>query len=266
MITWNAFLPFAAGSLAFGLAGAWAALRQKRRAALWLSAAAVAVLGVFIGLLWSSLGRPPLRTMGETRLWYTLFMMLSGLVVYARWRYRWILLCSLLVGTVFMCINVLSPDTHDRSLMPALQSAWFVPHVTVYMFSYSIFGCAFLLSVAGLWQRTGRFLPSTDRLMLTGYCFLTAGMLSGCIWAKQAWGNFWTWDAKETWAAACWCACLVYVHLRRPALQHPATATHDKAYVHPYAWVIIAFALLQMCWYGVSFLPSAAASMHNYAY
>ena len=39
-----------------------------------------------------------------------------------------------------------------------------------------------------------------------------------------------------------------------------------KAYVHPYAWVIIAFALLQMCWYGVSFLPSAAASMHNYAY
>ena len=76
----------------------------------------------------------------------------------------------------------------------------------------------------------------------------------------------WTWDAKETWAAACWCACLVYVHLRRPALQHPATATHAKAYVHPYAWVIIAFALLQMCWYGVSFLPSAAASMHNYAY
>ncbi len=269
MITWSSFPLFALLSLMLWLAGALSALMRSaggRRLALWLTAAGVVVYVVFVGGLWHSLQRPPLRTLGETRLWYTLFMMLSGLVVYARWRYRWILLCSLLVGTVFMCINVLSPDTHDRSLMPALQSAWFVPHVTVYMFSYSIFGCAFLLSVAGLWQRTGRFLPSTDRLMLTGYCFLTAGMLSGCIWAKQAWGNFWTWDAKETWAAACWCACLVYVHLRRAALQHPATATHDKAYVHPYAWVIIAFALLQMCWYGVSFLPSAAASMHNYAY
>ena len=162
MITWSSFPLFALLSLMLWLAGALSALMRSaggRRLALWLTAAGVVVYAVFVGGLWHSLQRPPLRTLGETRLWYTLFMMLSGLVVYARWRYRWILLCSLLVGTVFMCINVFSPDTHDRSLMPALQSAWFVPHVTVYMFSYSIFGCAFLLSVAGLWQRTGRFLP-----------------------------------------------------------------------------------------------------------
>ena len=135
MITWNAFLPFAAGSLGFGLAGAWAALRQKRRVALWLSAAAVAVLGVFIGLLWSSLGRPPLRTMGETRLWYSFFMLLMGWLVYWRWRLGWIPLFSLVVAGVFALINLLRPEIHDQSLMPALQSPWLVPHVTVYMLS-----------------------------------------------------------------------------------------------------------------------------------
>ena len=263
MITWNAFLPFAAGSLAFGLAGAWAALRQKRRAALWLSALAFAVLGAFIGLLWGSLGRPPLRTMGETRLWYSFFMLLMGCLVYWRWRLGWIPLFSLVVAGVFAVINLLRPEIHDQSLMPALQSPWFVPHVTVYMFSYSVFGCAFLLAIASLWHGERTLLPAADRLVSIGLCLLTLGMLSGCLWAKEAWGHYWSWDPKETWAAATWCSYLVYLHLRLlPAPPAPGLDRRDRLAC---VCLIASFALLQMCWYGVNYLPGAAESMHSYA-
>ena len=47
-------------------------------------------------------------------------------------------------------VQVFKPEIHDQTLMPALQSAWFIPHVTVYMFSYSLCGCAFLISIVGV--------------------------------------------------------------------------------------------------------------------
>lgn len=258
MITWNVFLPFALLSTVLWSIGTLAALRHKgpgssRTSLLALTAGLIGYC-IFIAGLWASLERPPLRTLGETRLWYSLFMMVSGTFVYARWHYRWIPLTSLVVALVFIIINIAKPDIHDQSLMPALQSAWFIPHVTVYMFSYSIFGCAFLLSVAGLWHRTDKYLSHTDSLTRIGLLFLTFGMLSGCVWAKQAWGDYWSWDPKETWAAATWCVYLGYVHQR---LTHRTVAS--------YVWLIIGFLLLQMCWYGVNLLPTAEGSMHSYS-
>ena len=44
-----------------------------------------------------------------------------------------------------------------------------------------------------------------------GLAFLTIGMLFGALWAKEAWGHYWSWDPKETWAAITWLAYLVYV-------------------------------------------------------
>lgn len=260
MITWDIFLPFALCAVILWSIGAVAALCDDDRCgkiSLWTTAAGIVVYATFIIGLWTSLSRPPLRTLGETRLWYSLFMTVSGWIVYIRWGYRWIQLFSLTVSTVFILINLLRPDIHDQSLMPALQSAWFVPHVTVYMFSYGIFGCAFLLALCGLWRHSGEYLRSTDHLVSIGMTFLTFGMLSGCIWAKQAWGSYWTWDPKETWAAATWCAYLVYIHhrLSKSSADSPAIA---------YSCLIIGFLLLQMCWYGVNLLPSAAGSMHSY--
>ena len=75
---------------------------------------------------------------------------ISGLITYWRWKYRWILSFSTLVSAVFCIINILKPEIHDQSLMPALQSAWFIPHVTVYMFSYSVLGCAFIIGCIGM--------------------------------------------------------------------------------------------------------------------
>ncbi|MGN1263169.1 MAG: cytochrome c biogenesis protein [Prevotella sp.] len=260
MITWNSFPVFASASAALWAIGTTAALRKadgRSSTCVWATAAGILVYAAFVIGLWIGLERPPLRTLGETRLWYSLFMIVSGWLVYIRWHYRWLPLFSLIVAAVFIVINVVKPELHDQSLMPALQSAWFVPHVTVYMFSYSLFGCAFLLSLAGLCRHTGRYLDTTDTLVKIGLAFLTFGMLSGCIWAKQAWGDYWSWDPKETWAAATWCAYLVYVHLRL----RPSAETAGRA---PYVWLIVGFLLLQMCWYGVNFLPSAADSMHSY--
>ncbi|MGN0213377.1 MAG: cytochrome c biogenesis protein CcsA [Muribaculaceae bacterium] len=260
MITWSVFVPFSAVAVALWLTGAVAALRCKAavsRLCVVATALGIVAYVAFIAGLWASLGRPPLRTLGETRLWYSLFMIVSGWIVYIRWHYKWLPMFSLVVATVFIVINICRPMLHDQSLMPALQSAWFVPHVTVYMFSYSLFGCAFMLAVAGLWRKTGSYLASTDSLVKIGMAFLTFGMLSGCIWAKQAWGNYWTWDPKETWAAATWCVYLVYVHLR----VHCRSGERRTA---AYVWLIIGFVLLQMCWYGVNFLPSASQSLHSY--
>lgn len=266
MITWDVFLPFAAISVILwtaGVATTFCKAKGCSKVALWCTAIGIVVYTIFIGGLWLSLSRPPLRTLGETRLWYSLFMVVSGWIVYLRWKYRWIQLFSLVVATVFICINIFKPDIHDQSLMPALQSAWFIPHVTVYIFSYSVFGCAFLLAVGGLWKNTGKYLCSTDQLVKIGIAFLTFGMLSGCIWAKQAWGSYWTWDPKETWAAATWCAYLIYIHRRTCISATESHAKYRDARIC-YVWLVIGFLLLQMCWYGVNLLPSAGSSMHSY--
>ena len=140
MITWDNFYLFAVASICLWLTGAIFALRSsvRSRMAVVLTIAGITCLGIFIAGLWISLQRPPLRTMGETRLWYSFFMGIAGLLTYIRWKYRWILSFSTLLSTVFVIINLLKPEIHDQSLMPALQSIWFIPHVTVYMFSYSV--------------------------------------------------------------------------------------------------------------------------------
>lgn len=195
-------------------------MAAPRRAAvsLSLSWAGVAVLGAFVAGMWVSLGRPPMRTMGETRLWYSLFVMAAGAMVYGRWRYRWLLLFTTVLSSVFCFINIFRPEIHDRTLVPALQSPFFIPHVTVYMFAYGILACAFLLAVAALVRRGHDYLESVDNLVYIGTGLLFTGMLTGSIWAKQAWGDFWDWDPKETWAAMTAAAYLAYIHLEADTL------------------------------------------------
>ncbi len=189
MITWDNFLWFAIVAVVLWTLGAGFSLAStdRSRPAIVLSMLGTLVFAVFIGGLWMSLQRPPLRTMGETRLWYSFFMGISGLLTYLRWRYRWILSFSAVVGAVFVLLNILKPEIHDQSLMPALQSFWFVPHVTVYMFSYSVLGCAFILACMGLFRHQENYLMAADNLVYTGVAFLTIGMLTGAIWAKAAW-------------------------------------------------------------------------------
>lgn len=268
MITWDSFIWFGITSAVLSAAGAVIALcandhwsvsslryRRRRGLAIIFSSAAVAVLAAFIIGLWISLDRPPMRTMGETRLWYSFFAFISGLFTYLRWRYRWILSYSTVLATVFIIINILKPQIHDQTLMPALQSPWFIPHVTVYMFSYSLLGCAFLLSLAGLIRHDSDVFPAADTLVYIGVAFLTFGMLSGALWAKDAWGHYWSWDPKETWAVITWMMYLLYIHLRLVG----NTSRKNLCIL-----LILAFVCLQMCWWGVNYLPSAQDSVHVY--
>lgn len=257
MIAWDNFYLFAWVSVSLWLVGAIFALRSsvKSKAAVGFTLAGILVLGVFITGLWISLSRPPLRTMGETRLWYSFFMGVAGLLTYIRWKYRWILSFSTLLSTVFIIINLLKPEIHDQSLMPALQSVWFIPHVTVYMFSYSVLGCAFIIAVTGLIHHKEEYLTTADNLVYSGVAFLSIGMLLGSLWAKEAWGNYWSWDPKETWAVITWMGYLLYMHLRLFR-----KGTRRGLYI----LLILSFLCLQMCWYGVNYLPSAQQSVHLY--
>ena len=95
---------------------------SRRKLVALLSVLGVTVFGVFIALMWVSLERPPMRTMGETRLWYTFFLSAIGLVMYLKWKHHWILSFSLLVASVFIIINIARPEIHSKDLMPALQT------------------------------------------------------------------------------------------------------------------------------------------------
>jgi ABC-type transport system involved in cytochrome c biogenesis permease subunit len=231
------------------------------RRATGFTAAGLCVFAVFIAGLWIALERPPLRTMGETRLWYSFFLPAAGLASYVTWRYKWILSFTAALSLVFVCINVLKPEIHDRTLMPALQSPWFAPHVIVYMLAYAILGAATATAVYLLVRRNRRepdagMMSMCDNLAYVGMSFMTVGMLFGALWAKEAWGHYWSWDPKETWAAATWTAYLIYIHFRKHRPSRRIAALGILA---------VSFLLLQICWYGVNYLPAAKGrSVHVY--
>jgi ABC-type transport system involved in cytochrome c biogenesis permease subunit len=162
---------------------------------------------------------------------------------------------------VFLLINLNSPETYDKALMPALQSPWFVPHVVVYILGYALLGVSTLVAVYGLYQHYfARFdkkvLILADNLVYLGFGFLTLGLLFGALWAKQAWGHYWTWDPKETWAFLTWLGYLIYIHLR---YNHPKKVSASL-------WVLsLAFIILLVAWFGINILPSAQNSVHVYS-
>ncbi len=256
IIGWNIFHWIAIMVFILSGIGAIQSLRSRQycRSAFYCTLAAIVIMGGFIIMMGISLSRPPMRTMGETRLWYSFFMLVAGAITYARWKYRWILSFSTLMATVFMIINIVRPEIHDQTLMPALQSVWFIPHVAVYMFSYALLGCATLIAIYWLFTSED-LLPAIQGLVHGGIAFFTIGMLTGALWAKEAWGEYWSWDAKEAWAAATWMMYLLFIHCSGTCRKRKQLLT---------VILILAFLSLQMCWYGVNYLPSASESVHIY--
>lgn len=312
-MSWDSFVWFALAASLFWISGAIVSVISKRRLpAAVLTGCGSAIFMTFIVGVWISLGRPPLRTMGETRLWFSLFLSLIGLVVYLRWRYRWVLPFGCLMAVMFASINIFKPEIHTEELMPALRSPWFVPHVIVYMFAYAVMGIATILAIRILWltrrsaagsaPTAGSTAPAAvdaaasplspslqddlrlcDTLVRMGWGFITMGIVMGALWAKQAWGDYWTWDPKETWAAATWLSYLLYMHLRQGSALSSVTsagseaiarqnspaievASHSNKALHRTLFLLIfSFILLQMCWWGVNYLPSAQGfSLHTY--
>ena len=249
------FIPWVA--IGFSVIASIFAFVDKRKLAVFFGICVPILIFIIIGSQWIAALKPPMSTVSDTRWWYAFFASLAALFTYLRWRYRWVQSFSTVLVSVFLILAQRSCSLTDPILVPALQSPWFMPHVTVYMFSYSLMGCAFLIGIVALFKKESglEMLKSADTLVYIGTAFLTFGMLSGAIWAKSAWGHFWNWDPKETWALITWLVYMLYIHLR----------IYRKGSVRLLCVLLIfAFACLQMCWWGVNLLPSAADSVHVY--
>jgi ABC-type transport system involved in cytochrome c biogenesis permease subunit len=266
LMSWDEFPFFALPAAVCWLVAGLLACRKGCSPAtrLWVDVLMIvgtAIFATFIAAFWNNLSRPPLRTMGETRLWYAFFLALTGYITYRRWRYPWLLLLSTFMAVLFVAINMLKPEIHSIALMPALQSFFFVPHVTIYIFAYALFGIASLAAVAQLWGRRQhkkndpQLLTFMDNTVHAGFGFLVLGLLLGAVWAKAAWGHYWSWDPKETLAFITGAAYLIYIHLR-------AQGREDSIVV----WTLpIAFILLLLGWLGTSLFPGAQDSLHLYS-
>jgi ABC-type transport system involved in cytochrome c biogenesis permease subunit len=103
--------------------------------------------------------------------------------------------------------------------IPALRSGWLILHVSFTFVGEAFFVASFVAAVMFLATKDGERRLELDRLTYTaiavGYPFFTAGALVfGAIWAEQAWGRWWSWDPKETWALVTWLVYTGYLHVR----------------------------------------------------
>ena len=111
-----------------------------------------------------------------------------------------------------------------QPLVPALQSYWMKIHVPANFIGYGAFAMAAMISVAYLLKDKGiigSYLPElnvldemTYKAISIGFIFFTIATILGAIWAAEAWGGYWSWDPKETWALIVWLNYAAWLHLR----------------------------------------------------
>lgn len=236
--------------------------KTRRIFSLVLLLTGIIILAIFLTYLWVTLNRPPMRTLGETRLWYSLFLSMIGLIFYWRWKYYWFVIYSFSLSGLFLILNIYYPENFSHTLMPALNSPWFVPHVIVYIVAYALLGASSFVAIKQLFDnylkklKCNKTLQLADNLVYLGFSFLTMGLLFGALWAKEAWGHYWTWDPKETWAFLTWAVYLIYIHVRIKNSIKPQQSL----------WILaFAFLILLVAWFGVNYLPSAVNSVHTYS-
>ena len=186
------------------------------------------------------------------------------------------------------------PDTLQNAapLVPALRSSWLVMHVSVIMMSYAALLVGSLLSAAVLFTQPGQAMElrsssigsgsfqkaglQTDggtvvleaapialserldnlsyRTITVGFLLLTVGIISGAVWANEAWGSWWSWDPKETWALSCWLVYAAYLHTR---------LSRGWQGRRP-AWVAVSgLFVISVCYIGVNLL---GIGLHSYGW
>ena len=195
-----------------------------------------------------------------------------------------------LLTIAFACFVLPEDLKLSSNLVPALRSSWLIMHVSVVMLSYAALIIGSLLSASVLFinknqplqirsssSGIGGFKISNSysvknimqpiefshseeldtlsyRSILVGFVLLTLGLISGAVWANEAWGSWWSWDPKETWAFISWLFYAAYLHMRiskgwqgrRPAL----LATTG-------------FFVVLICYIGVNFL---GIGLHSYGW
>jgi len=171
---------------------------------------------------------------------------------------RFILLGGTIVALALLMIS--SSPIAPREIqppIPALQSLWLVLHVTLAFIGESFFVVSFVAALVFLASKEEEKKAAADRIMYTsigiGYPIFTAGaLIFGAIWAEVAWGVWWSWDPKETWALITWLVYTAYLHTRLVRrLRGKASAV----------LAIVGFVFTVFTYFGVNFLLSG---LHSY--
>lgn len=253
-ITWGAsFLPL------------WAPrprlLDSLRWAALFLNLLGLAAAVGYLAELWLETGHPPFRTLQQSLIVFSATTTIAWAVA----------LRSLPVaGLAAAAFNALilgygwtQGEGNIHELPPALQSAWFIPHVVIYFLGYASLFFSFITSLLYLGrgpqkagQRNLDFARWTHSFILFGFCMLSVGLILGAFWAKVAWGDWWSWDAKENWALISWILYGAWLHMRR------VEGVSSRATV---ILALIGFVAVLFTYLGVNYLPAAQSALHTYA-
>ncbi len=196
-----------------------------------------AILMGFIGLMvrWyesyllgADIGHIPVSNLYEV---FVLFCLITALfTVFYEEKYETrqvsafiLLVISAAVG--FLLWYMTSRDAHEiQPLVPALQSWWMKIHVPANFIGYGTFALAAMVGVAYLLKSKSILadrLPSLEVLddimykaIAVGFAFFTIATILGALWAAEAWGGYWSWDPKETWALIVWLNYAAWLHMR----------------------------------------------------
>lgn len=187
----------------------------------WIFLAGFACSTVYLVARGIAAGRVPMSNQFEFAAMFAWGIALILIILKEKVHADWLVTAA--IPMVFLILSYAAFQPRGiKDLMPALRSVWFVFHIGTAAFSYA---CFILAGAAGI-----RYLYSeknggseTDleaidfmiyRLIALGLLLLTVTIVSGAIWAEQAWSSFWTWDPKEVWALITWLLYSVFLHLR----------------------------------------------------
>ena len=236
----------------------------------WL-AAMLLLVGVVLRGVWA--GRVPWGNMYEFSITAALGVLAVFLVMSIKRDLRWLGLFVVIPTLLWLGLAVTVLYTEAAQLVPALKSYWLVIHVSAAIVCFGAF--TFAAATASLALARGRVesrqgttdvvgwaarLPTRERLerltnVVVAFSFplWTFAVVAGAIWAENAWGRYWGWDPKETWAFITWVVFAAYLHARSTAGWRGNRAS----------WIAIAgWISFLINYYGVNFF---ANSLHSYA-
>jgi cytochrome c-type biogenesis protein CcsB len=211
----------------------------------------------------------PVTNMYESMNFFSCSIVIAYLIAERRYRNR--TLGAFVLPVVFLLMAFSSLPSTSKEIMPlipALQSQWLVWHVIFAFLGEAGFTIAFGASIMYLIRRRidddspfAKAFPSLDTLDMVSYraiaigfpIFTIGALIFGAIWAKYAWGDYWSWDPKETWALITWIVYALYLHARIVRGWRGPVA----------AWIsIIGFLATVFTLFGVNYL---LAGLHSYA-
>lgn len=179
-------------------------------------------------LIAPDVGHIPVSNLYEV---FVLFCLITALMyLYYESRFNTRQLGGFVLVVVNAAVGFILWYTFDRQadgiqpLVPALQSYWMKIHVPANFIGYGAFSLAAMVSAAWLLASRGILasrlpdLETLDDLMYKaisiGFAFFTIATILGAMWAAEAWGGYWSWDPKETWALIVWLNYAAWLHLR----------------------------------------------------